>query len=206
MGGGLSIDNRTGIDVLVTLSQAGPLHWERIRPREKKPISCGQAWFSVDVMLWNDKKPKWNDVASPIFNSVGGTAGIVAGVAGLALALVAAPATAVTATVLSVGICSCSIIGGTAMAVNTMGNSAAERVFAKELTQENTIKWLTETPSKQSAEWLAEKNIIAVIPASMTRVYADGKTLILDYDLTTSEGGSRMTLSLKYSDEYKKPL
>lgn len=197
MGGGLSISNRTGIEVLVTLSQVGPLHWERIRPQETKEIDCGQVWFTIEAMLWNGDKPSGWDVTKPILITVGATvtgAGVAAGTVGLATG---------TATAAS-GVAVAGVFGGTIGGVVAAGTCATNRAFSKKQIEENTDKWLAITPSKQSAKWLAEKNIIAVIPESMAGVYADGKTIILDYDLVTSEGGSRMTL--KFLDEHEKPL
>ena len=64
--------------------------------------------------------------------------------------------------------------------------------------EENVKKWLSQTPSKVSAEWLADNNVITVVPKSVAGVYADGKTIEINYDLKKSEGGSRMTLNINY--------
>ena len=73
MGSGISVRNNTGIDVLVTLSQVGPLHWKIIPPWTTKKIGCGRVWFNVDARLIdnNGKPGRWS-VAMPFVIGIGG--------------------------------------------------------------------------------------------------------------------------------------
>ena len=238
MGGGLSVRNNTGIEVLVTLSQVGPLHWKRIPPYRTETIDCGQVWFTVDARLIdNNGEPSDWAVAAPFVIGLGagvlivatagaalapsagaaagggaaaagtGTAGtgtaagtgIAAGTGVAAGAAVAAEGTAVGC--MSAG-CVAATAGGVSTAIGgggviglTQCRSAYEDKL-KVLREENAKKWLSQTPSEVSAKWLADRNVIAVVPKSVGGVYADGKTIDINYTMLESEGGSRMTLDI----------
>eukprot|EP00118_Oscarella_pearsei_P003460 m.14372 g.14372 ORF g.14372 m.14372 type:complete len:245 (+) comp25714_c0_seq1:1422-2156(+) len=86
MGGGMSFHNDTGVEVLVVLSQVGPLHWNRVAPGETKEIDCGQVWFTVQVQLWTGSEPTTWQVLKPFVLGIGGGLVLAAGVGGVALA------------------------------------------------------------------------------------------------------------------------
>ena len=214
MNGGINVRNNTGIEVLVTLSQIGPLHWKIIPPRTTETIPCGQVWFTVDARLIdnNGEPSKWA-VAAPFVIGIG--AGIVmfatGGAAIAALPEVAAAqlaaggiVSAFYAATTEAAVCSAGFVGASAGFVGSALTGAtalsADRYLyeskLKVIKEENVKKWLSMTPSKVSAEWLADKNVIAVVPKSVSGVYANGKTIDIGYNLKTSEGGSRMELDI----------
>ena len=194
MGGGISVRNNTGIEVLVTLSQVGPLHWKIVPPRETVKIDCGQVWFTVDARLIdNNGEPSDWSVAAPFVIGIGAGVAIVA-TGGAAIAAIPEVGTA----------CTAGFVGASAGCVGSaftgaVGLAADRYLYEKQLKvirEENVKKWLSLTPSRVSAEWLADKNVIAVVPKSVTGLYADGKTIDINYNLETSEGGSRMILDI----------
>ena len=56
MGGGVSVCNNTGIELLFKLSQVSRLHEERVLPRKTKKINCRKVWFTVSAKLWDDNE------------------------------------------------------------------------------------------------------------------------------------------------------
>ncbi len=213
MGGGISVCNKTGVELLVELSQVGPLHWERVLPGETKEIDCGQVWFTVSAKLWDGNEPSGWEVAAPFLIGIGGGAAIVAG--GALVYAAAAPAAAGgaaagTAAVAGTGTaatgcgCSMSLAGaganlvGTGIVAPIVGEFAFATVYRQSIgtAKEDAQKWLRITDSVQSANWLAENNVIAVVPVKEAGVYANGKTITVSYDLVSNAGGSRMTLKL----------
>lgn len=187
MGGGMSIHNDTSIEVLVILSHTGPLHWITIAPGRTEDISCGKVWYTLDVRLIGHKsEPTSWEVAKPFVIGIGLGVGVVAG--GL-IAAVPAVATAAGATI-GVAVKTASVgagIVGTSLATATGATAGAltyesikENKMKREvIRQEQVEKWMKFTPSEKSARWLAENNITEVVPATMSGVYADEKTITI---------------------------
>ena len=116
MGGGVSVCNNTGIELLFTLSQVGPLHWERVLPGNTKKIDCGKVWFTVSAKLWDGNEPDDWDVAKPFVIGIGAGVAIVGGVAAIAIAAPAAAAGTATAGTVAA-------VEGGAVAAGTGGTS-----------------------------------------------------------------------------------
>ncbi len=247
MGGGISVCNKTGVEVIVALSQVGPLHWIRVRPGETKKINCGKVWFTVNAKLWDGSEPSDWDVAKPFVIGIGAAAVVVGVAAVIAVAAVAdanldgihldipiIPASAAVDVIdIAATTASAASAGGagsssslspsrpkTAHAIGaaTDGDRSIVTVAgvgtgvglippwpgdnsAEGIELENAKKWLTKTPSVESANWLAKNNIIAVVPGKKDGVYADGKTITVSHALDTSSGGLLMTLKLTYTEQ-----
>lgn len=194
MGGDLSVHNNTGIELIVTLSQVGPLHWEVIPPYSKRTIECGQVWFTVNARLWDGNKLDGWDVAIPILLTTAAATGV--GAAGAGVSVAASGASAVGSIAL---IGAGATLAGTSVTFAACVGSQARKKDGKTLVEEDTEKWLTKTPSIQSAEWLAKNKVIALVPVSEAGVYADGKTISIDYEFTPNSPTEYKRMTLKLS-------
>ena len=205
MGGGISVCNETGIEVIVTLSQVGPLHWDRVQPGETKTIECGQVWFTVTTRLWDGNEPTGWDVAKPFVVGIGAGAAIVATGAiaapflgGAAVGVGAGAVTTEGAVAAGAG---AGAVAGAASALGA-GVGVASALASDgtkspaDMKRENYDKWVSITPSERSARWLADNHVVAIVPAKETGVYADGKTITIRHELSNVNGNARMTLKM----------
>ncbi len=194
MGGDLSVHNSTDIEVIVTLSQVGPLHWERIPPGSTRTIGCGQVWFTVNARLWDGNGPDGWDVATPILLSTAAVTGVVSAGAGVGVAMSGASTAGGLALVGAGG----TLLGASVTCAAVVGNQARKK-SGKTVVEEDTDKWLAITPSQQSAEWLAKNKVLAIEPVSEAGVYADGKTIHVNYDFTSTSISDYKRMTLKLS-------
>eukprot|EP00118_Oscarella_pearsei_P004705 m.20579 g.20579 ORF g.20579 m.20579 type:complete len:232 (+) comp28032_c0_seq1:1850-2545(+) len=228
MGGGMSFENTTGADVLVTLSQVGPLHWKKVPAGQTLKIDCGQVYFTVQVELWTGRVPGGWDVAKPF---VIGLAGGVLAVAGIgivvsAVAIGAAAATgAGTAVALaeggSVGALSAAGIsaaatgaagtsaaaafwsglaaaGGVAIATSAAEASAEHKNSKERKVTQDRDRWISEGCSRDTSEWLAKERVIAARWFNCKNIQAVGQTVQITSENTTDHKGN-VLLSFKMS-------
>ncbi len=193
MGGDLSIHNNTGVELIVTLSQVGPLHWARVPPHSTHTIECGQVWFTVKARLWDGNEPSGWDVAAPILLSTVAATGVVTAGAGVVVAATASGTAAAAGGGAMISAGAGAIGAGVGFAANL--GSQANKSSGKTQVEEDTDKWLAHTPSVESAKWLAKNKVICITPVSEAGVYANGKTVSVDYHFTSSSEWNRMTLS-----------
>ena len=198
MGGGLSITNETPVDIIVVLSQAGPLNWVKLTPRETKNIECGKVWFTVDARLYHEgsEPSKWS-VARPFLIGIGVGVAIVA-TGGMASAPAIAAATSTGAGVASgFGMGATAIAAGFSSGYLGSQNQQKMKDMRARQTKEMKEMWEKITKSETSAKWLADNQITEVVPASVSGVYADCKQI----KITHSVKDSQLILYIKHSHE-----
>ena len=189
MGGTLSVQNNTGVDLLITLSQVGPLHWKTIKVGATERINCGQVWFTVNANLDNGKEPTTWDVAKPF---VLGGAASVAAVCTLGGALVAE--TAAVAVIGAAGAVTSAVTaaGGLTQMALAHGDKQKEDLYSVLVEH-----WTVLGASEASAKFLAKNSISKVVPAHERGVYADGKTISIVEELVNDEQSGMAILKLK---------
>jgi hypothetical protein len=75
--GSISVLNKTGVKIIVTLSKFGYQYCKRIEPGDTEKIECRRMKFTVTARLWDGKEPTWWDWVKPVLVAIAVTAASV---------------------------------------------------------------------------------------------------------------------------------